>query len=73
MGIVCGAHAGNPDSSVRWEQNAVDLFGKCGLSGTVVPQNCHKISLFDIQGQIVDGALYLFYMVILIPTDIIVY
>ena len=73
MSIVRCIHAGNPDSAVCRKQNAVHLFGKGRLSGAVVPQNSHKISLVNVQGQIIDRTLYFFYMVIFIPADIIIY
>ena len=41
-------------------QNRIDLLGKRGLSGTIMPQNCHKIAFFHIQIHTVHGTDRLF-------------
>ena len=67
--ILC-VLAVNPDTSAGWMQNRIQMLCKGGLSGTIMPKNCNKVTLFDIQAYIIHSSVGSFHISFFIPSDI---
>ena len=50
-----------------------DTYGKCGLAGTIVSQDCHKAAFLNLQIHMIQGALYFLYLPLFIASYIIKY
>ena len=57
-------------SLLRQEQ-AVDVLGKGGLAGAIMPQDGHEIAFLDIYVHMIQRPVDGFHILLLIPADIV--
>ena len=57
--------------SLCWDQKRIHMLRQCGFSGSVMSQNCHKFSCFNVQVHIIDCTLHVYHIAVIIVSLIV--
>ena len=60
--LIAGVLAVHKNRSLCRSQKRIDVFGQCGFTGSVVPQNCNEFSLVYRKIHAVHGPAHTFYV-----------
>ena len=70
IAFIRGVLAIYKNRSFRRIKNCIDMLGKCGLAGAIMPQNCHEVTLLYIQADLIHRPRNTLYIAFLISSDV---
>ena len=71
FGLSGGIDPVHQHRSLCWDQKRIHMLRQCGFSGSVMSQNCHKFSCFNVQVHIIDCTLHVYHIAVIIVSLIV--